>query len=48
LKQSNANAARDMRNAIKELEGTGAQSYVFDLRNNPGGLRLASVKIAAN
>jgi carboxyl-terminal processing protease len=46
LKQFNANAAKDMRNAIKELEGKGAQGYVLDLRSNPGGLLMASVEIA--
>ena len=46
LKQFNANATKDMRAAIKELETKGAQGYVLDLRSNPGGLLMASVEIA--
>ncbi len=46
LKQFNANAAREMRDAIRELEEQGAQGYVLDLRSNPGGLLEASVDIA--
>lgn len=46
LKQFNANAAKEMRSAIKKLEAEGAQGYVLDLRSNPGGLLEASVAIA--
>ena len=46
LKQFNANASREMRNAIQELEDQGAAGYVLDLRSNPGGLLEASVDIA--
>jgi carboxyl-terminal processing protease len=46
LKQFNANAAREMRSAIRELEKEGAQGYVLDLRSNPGGLLEASIDIA--
>ena len=46
LKQFNANASREMRDAIRELESQGAQGYVLDLRSNPGGLLEASVDIA--
>lgn len=46
LKQFNANAAREMRDAIQELEDQGAVGYVLDLRSNPGGLLEASVDIA--
>jgi carboxyl-terminal processing protease len=46
LKQFNANAATDMRAAIRDLEGQGVQGYVLDLRSNPGGLLGASVEIA--
>ncbi|NBQ19682.1 MAG: PDZ domain-containing protein, partial [Synechococcaceae bacterium WB5_2A_257] len=46
LKQFNANATKDMRQAIKELEEKGVQGYVLDLRSNPGGLLMASVEIA--
>ena len=46
LKGFNANASREMRDAIRELESEGAQGYVLDLRSNPGGLLEASVDIA--
>jgi len=46
LKQFNANAAADMRQAIRDLETGGVQGYVLDLRSNPGGLLVASVEIA--
>ena len=46
LKQFNANAAKDMRAAIRKFEAEGANGYVLDLRSNPGGLLEASVDIA--
>ena len=46
LKQFNANAAKDMRAAIRKFETEGANGYVLDLRSNPGGLLEASVDIA--
>lgn len=46
LKGFNANASREMRDAIRELESEGAQGYVLDLRFNPGGVLEASVDIA--
>ncbi len=46
LKQFNANASREMRAAIQDLEGQDAQGYVLDLRSNPGGLLEASIDIA--
>ncbi|MCH9772971.1 MAG: PDZ domain-containing protein, partial [Cyanobacteria bacterium] len=46
LKQFNANASKEMRAAIRELEKQGSQGYVLDLRSNPGGLLEASVDIA--
>jgi carboxyl-terminal processing protease len=46
LKQFNATATKDMRQAVKDLEEKGAQGYVLDLRSNPGGLLMASVEIA--
>ncbi|MCT0217820.1 PDZ domain-containing protein [Synechococcus sp. CS-1329] len=46
LKQFNANAAKDMRAALRDLEQKGVQGYVLDLRSNPGGLLMASVEIA--
>ena len=46
LKQFNANATKDMRLALQDLEAKGVQGYVLDLRSNPGGLLMASVEIA--
>ena len=46
LKQFNANATKDMRSALKDLEGKGVEGYVLDLRSNPGGLLMASIEIA--
>ena len=46
LKQFNANAAKDMADALKKLEGENVQGYVLDLRSNPGGLLMASIAIA--
>ena len=46
LKQFNANAAKEMRQAAKSLEEQGAEGYVLDLRGNPGGLLEASIDIA--
>ncbi|MBR76006.1 MAG: peptidase S41, partial [Cyanobium sp. RS427] len=46
LKQFNANASREMRDAIQDFEDQGATGYVLDLRSNPGGLLEASVDIA--
>jgi len=40
-------AAADVRAAIEELEADGAQGYVLDLRNNPGGLLSASVDVSS-
>ena len=46
LKQFNANASKEMRDAIKDHENSGAEGYVLDLRSNPGGLLQASIDIA--
>ncbi|WP_204105691.1 MULTISPECIES: carboxyl-terminal processing protease CtpC [Spirulina sp. CCY15215] len=46
LNQFNANAARDMRDAIQELEREKVVGYVLDLRSNPGGLLNSSIDIA--
>ena len=46
LKQFNANATKDMRAALRELEASGVQGYILDLRSNPGGLLMASIEIA--
>ena len=46
LKQFNANASKEMRDAIRNLENENVLGYVLDLRSNPGGLLEASVDIA--
>ncbi len=46
LKQFSANAAKEMSQAIKELEKQKSNGYVLDLRGNPGGLLEASIDIA--
>ncbi len=46
LNQFNANAASEMRDAIKELETKDVDGYVLDLRSNPGGLLYSSIEIA--
>ena len=46
LKQFNANASKDMRAALRDLEASGVQGYILDLRSNPGGLLMASIDIA--
>jgi carboxyl-terminal processing protease len=46
LKQFSANATKEMRDAIKNLESKQVSGYILDLRNNPGGLLYSSVDIA--
>ncbi|NJK29122.1 MAG: PDZ domain-containing protein [Acaryochloris sp. RU_4_1] len=46
LRQFNANATQQMEAAILRLEAEGADGYILDLRNNPGGLLQAGVEIA--
>ena len=46
LYEFNSHAAEQMKEAIKELTAQGVKGFVLDLRNNPGGLLLASVDIA--
>lgn len=46
LNQFSANAAEEMTEAINNLEQQGAQGYILDLRNNPGGLLQAGIEIA--
>ncbi|MGK7931562.1 MAG: carboxyl-terminal processing protease CtpA [Microcystaceae cyanobacterium] len=46
LNQFSANAAQDMAEAINNLEKEGAQAYILDLRNNPGGLLQAGIEVA--
>lgn len=46
LTQFSANAAQEMRTAIKDLEKQQVTGYILDVRSNPGGLLNASVEIA--
>ena len=46
LNQFNANAVEEFGRALRSLESQGAQGYIMDLRNNPGGLLQAGVAIS--
>lgn len=46
LTQFNANATAEVTKAINDLEAKGADAYILDLRNNPGGLLQAGIEIA--
>lgn len=46
LTQFSANAGKEMREAIEELEAQDVVGYVLDLRSNPGGLLYSSIEIA--
>ena len=46
LRQFNANAAAEMRQAIVALEKDNVNGYVMDLRSNPGGLLFGAIDIA--
>ncbi len=46
LTQFNANATVELAHAIDRLEKQGAEAYILDLRNNPGGLLQAGIEIA--
>ncbi|MEM9087837.1 MAG: carboxyl-terminal processing protease CtpA [Cyanobacteria bacterium P01_F01_bin.53] len=46
LGQFNGNAAAELKASLSELEQQGADAYILDLRNNPGGLLNAGIEIA--
>ncbi len=46
IKQFNANASKETRDAIKDLETKKVAGYVLDLRSNPGGLLDSSIDIS--
>ncbi len=46
IKQFNANASKETRDAIKDLEMKKVAGYVLDLRSNPGGLLESSIDIS--
>lgn len=46
LAQFSANATDEIANQISDLEQQGAQGFILDLRNNPGGLLQAGIEVA--
>ncbi|MEM9004291.1 MAG: carboxyl-terminal processing protease CtpA [Cyanobacteria bacterium P01_F01_bin.86] len=46
LSQFNANAAEEIATQIRGFEAQGANAYILDLRNNPGGLLSGGIDIA--
>lgn len=46
LSEFSANATQEIAHAIMDLTMQGAQSYILDLRNNPGGLLQAGIGTA--
>ena len=46
IKQFNANASREMKYTLKDLEIKKVSGYVLDLRSNPGGLLDSSIDIS--
>lgn len=46
LSQFNANAVEEFGRELRSLDRQGAQGYILDLRNNPGGLLQAGVAIS--
>ena len=46
IKQFNANASREMKDTLKDLEIKKVSGYVLDLRSNPGGLLESSIDIS--
>ncbi|NET47247.1 MAG: hypothetical protein F6K09_00510 [Merismopedia sp. SIO2A8] len=46
LSQFNANATLELKNSLQKLIKEGANAYLLDLRNNPGGLLQSGIDIA--
>lgn len=46
LNQFSANAPREIAHSLVKLQQEGANAYILDLRNNPGGLLQAGITIA--
>ena len=46
LNQFNANATAEIAHTVSRFETQGADGYILDLRNNPGGLLQAGIEIA--
>jgi carboxyl-terminal processing protease len=47
LDQFTYSCSDEVRGAIQDLEGLGAECYILDLRDNPGGLLYQSINIAS-
>ena len=46
IKQFNANASKDMKRTLIDLENKNVSGYILDLRSNPGGLLDSSIEIS--
>ena len=46
IKQFNANASKEMKETVKDLESKNVSGYILDLRSNPGGLLESSIDIS--
>jgi len=46
LTSFNENSSEQIKNKIKDLEKKDIKAYIFDLRNNPGGLLSQAIKIS--
>ncbi len=46
LAQFSANATKEIAHSVADLENQGAQGFILDLRNNPGGLLQAGIEVA--
>ena len=46
LNQFSANATQEIAHGVTQLQENGAEAYILDLRNNPGGLLQAGIEIA--
>ncbi|MBE7381427.1 MAG: PDZ domain-containing protein [Leptolyngbya sp. SIO1E4] len=46
LSQFNANATAEVAAGLQQFEAAGANAYILDLRNNPGGLLSAGIDVA--
>lgn len=47
LVQFQENAYKELSKAVKKLESEGANEFVFDLRNDPGGLLTQAIKVGS-
>jgi carboxyl-terminal processing protease len=47
LRRFNAHSASELREVIADLDGRGAQSYILDLRGNPGGYLSQAIDITS-